>query len=286
MMPTSKRKPVNEDSIEVWRLRAFDAPDPALIEEELEEEVGEKVVLPTAEEIEAMQEMARQEGHQEGYQAGYHEGYREGFSDGENQRKILSQISENFQAELSRLDEVVAAELTSFSLEIARRVLGFSYRVDEQLVTKMVEHAIQTLPASMEPTRVLMHPDDLAVVEKQLSEDFAGRKLSFIAEDSISRGGLKLMTATTDIDGTFETRWERVTASLDALNWQGLPNRKELQVEIAENTAEKTESVIAKTKQAAVLETEVVAEDAVADTDVDAELETTEAIQDPAEAEL
>jgi hypothetical protein len=54
MMPTSKRKPVNEDSIEVWRLRAFDAPDPALIEEELEEEVGEKVVLPTAEEIEAM----------------------------------------------------------------------------------------------------------------------------------------------------------------------------------------------------------------------------------------
>jgi flagellar biosynthesis/type III secretory pathway protein FliH len=129
--------------------------------------------------------------------------------------------------------------------------------MDEQLVSKMVEHAIQALPASMEPTRVLMHPDDLAVVEKHLSEDFAGRKLSFISEASISRGGLKLMTATTDIDGTFETRWERVTASLDELDWQGLPNRKK---------------------------TEAAAEDA--DEDTDKELETSEAIQDQVEAEL
>jgi hypothetical protein len=102
-----------------------------------------------------------------------------------------------------------------------------------------------------------MHPDDLAVVEKHLSEDFAGRKLSFISEASISRGGLKLMTATTDIDGTFETRWERVTASLDALDWQGLPNRKK---------------------------TEAAAEDA--DEDTNKELETSEAIQDQVEAEL
>jgi len=261
MMPTSKRKPVKQDGVELWQMQAFDAPDSARIQEILEEESSEKVVLPTAEEIEAMQEMARQEAHQEGrqagYQEGYHEGYREGFSDGENQRKILSQMSENFQTELSRLDEVVAAELTAFSLEIARRVLGFTYRMDEQLVSKMVEHAIQALPASMEPTRVLMHPDDLAVVEKHLSEDFAGRKLSFISEASISRGGLKLMTATTDIDGTFETRWERVTASLDALDWQGLPNRKK---------------------------TEAAAEDA--DEDTDKELETSEAIQDQVEAEL
>jgi len=238
MMPTSKLTPSSPDSIEPWRLRAFDAPDPALLKE-AEEPPEEKVVLPTAEEIEAMQEMARKEA----YQEGYHEGYREGFSDGENERKILSQISENFQNELSRLDESVAAELSAYALVIARRLIGFAYQFDDQLVTRLVDQAIQALPANLEPTRVLLHPEDLGVVEKHLTETFSGRKLSFVAEPSISRGGLKLMTPTTDIDGTFETRWQRVTSSLDAPSWQDLPSRLQTEAVAIQDPAPSEETV-------------------------------------------
>jgi len=212
-----------EDLVEIWQPHAFDAP----IHSKNPEDDQEPVILPTAEEVEAMQEMARQEGRQQGYEEGYHAGYREGFSDGELQRKTLTQMAENFQNELSRLDDVVAAELTTLALSIARRVLTIAYDQDAQLVAKMVEHAIQALPGNLEPTRVLVHPEDLKAVENHLSEEFAGRHLTFIPDETISRGGLKLMTATTDIDATFETRWQRVTSVLDQIEWEPLSSRIE-----------------------------------------------------------
>lgn len=228
----------DSEDIEVWRLEAFDGPS----KEELARIAAaqqSEMKLPTAAEMEAMQELARQEA--------YHAGYREGFLEGEKQAKILSRIVENFQAELSRLDEMVAAELTAFALGIARKTLGFAYQFDSKLTGKMAEHAIQTLPATLEPTRILLHPEDLANVQHHLSEEFAGRKLSFMADATISRGGLKLMTATTDIDGTFESRWMRVTSSLDSLQWEALPSslssEKKQENEVAEQE-EVTSSLI------------------------------------------
>ena len=219
-MPMSKMDLSSQDEVEIWKLKAFDGPSQEELDRQAAADAAEEIVLPTAEELEAMQEMARQEG--------YHAGYREGFSEGEMQVKTLTHILENFQTELTRLDEVVAAQITALALGIARKTLGFAYKFDTQLVAKMVEHALQTLPASMEPTRVQLNPDDFSSVAHILSDEFSGRKLTFIPEQTISRGGLKLMTATTDIDGTFETRWDRVTASLDTIDWHPLPERAEI----------------------------------------------------------
>ncbi len=172
---------------------------------------ADTIVLPTAEEIEAMQEQARQEG--------YDAGYREGLERGGAESAALLAFSDAFHGEISRLDEAVAAEVATLALAIAQRVIGVAHQHDRTLIARVVEHALQALPANFDPARILVHPADLAVVQAHLGEEFAGRRISLAANAAVSRGGCRVQTSTTDIDGTLESRWQRVTEVLGAAPW-------------------------------------------------------------------
>lgn len=172
---------------------------------------AEPVVLPTAQEIEAMHEQVRQEG----YQAGY----REGIARGQAESQALMAFADAFHREIGRLDESVAAEVAALALAVAQRVIGVAYAADPGLVATMVEQALQALPPNLEPARVLVHPEDLAVVAQHVGEEFTGRRLTLAADRAVSRGGCRVVTATTDVDSTLETRWARITGALGSLPW-------------------------------------------------------------------
>lgn len=171
----------------------------------------EPVELPTAEQIEAMHDQARQEG--------YDTGYREGLSRGAAETRTLLAFSDAFQNEISRLDESVAAEVAALALAVAQRVIGVAYAADPGLVATMVEQALQALPPNMEPARVLVHPEDLPLVAQHIGEEFTGRRISLAADRGVSRGGCRVVTGTTDIDSSLETRWARITGALGSLPW-------------------------------------------------------------------
>jgi flagellar assembly protein FliH len=171
----------------------------------------EAVVLPTASEIEAMHEQA----HQEGYQAGYDEG----LARGQAETRTLLDFADAFQHEITRLDETVAAEVAALALAVAQRVIGVAYAADPGLVATMVEQALQALPPNLEAARVLVHPEDMAVVAQHIGEEFTGRRITLAADRMVSRGGCRVMTATTDIDSSLETRWARITGALGSLPW-------------------------------------------------------------------
>jgi flagellar assembly protein FliH len=186
----------------------------------------EEVVLPTAAELEAMQEQARQEG--------YDSGYREGLAQGQAETQTLLAFSDTFHREIHRLDEAVAAEVATLALAIAQRVIGAAYTSDPELVTRMVEVGLQHLPANLDAARVLLHPDDLATVTQHVGAGFAGRNITLVADRTISRGGCRVLSATTDIDGTLESRWARVTEVLGSQPWVPLPTRPDDGADCAE----------------------------------------------------
>jgi flagellar assembly protein FliH len=169
----------------------------------------EAVVLPTAGEIEAMHEQA----HREGYEAGHAEGLARGLA----ASRTLLDFADAFQHEITRLDETVAAEVAALALAVAQR--GVAYAADPGLVATMVEQALQALPPNLEAARVLVHPEDLAVVAQHIGEEFTGRRITLAADRMVSRGGCRVMTATTDIDSSLETRWARITGALGSLPW-------------------------------------------------------------------
>lgn len=172
---------------------------------------SEPVVLPTASEIEAMHDQARQEG--------YDVGYREGLARGQAESQVLLDVSDAFHREITRLDESVAAEVAALALAVAQRVIGVAYAADPGLVATMVEQALQALPPNLETARVLVHPEDVSLVVQHIGQEFTGRRVAIAADRSVSRGGCRIVTATTDIDSTLETRWARITGVLGSLPW-------------------------------------------------------------------
>ena len=170
--------------------------------------------FPTAEELETLQEQARQEG--------YDAGYREGLAQGQPESAALLAFSDAFHAEITRLDEAVAAEVASLAMSIAQRVIGVAHHTDPTLVARVAEHALQALPANFDPARIQLNPADLAVVHQHLGEEFAGRRITLSGNPGVTRGGCRVMTSTTDIDGTLESRWLRVAEVLGGQPWPGL----------------------------------------------------------------
>lgn len=196
----SKRRMSPEAEVERWHFTPLDDPSP------------HSFVPPTVEQIAEIEAAAREDG--------YRQGFGQGLHDGQLRLKIMSALVDSFQLEIQKLDAAVGHELVALATEIARRVVEVELKSDVTLLPRMIERALQSLPSTLEPTRLLVNPQDLDVISQYLEHEFAGRKLSFIPDPTIGPGGCKLLTATSTIDATLETRWARITTMLDADPWR------------------------------------------------------------------
>jgi flagellar assembly protein FliH len=161
------------------------------------------VALPTASQVEGIQQQARNEG----YQAGHAEGLQK--AAGENQR--VADLLGVFE---QQIDEQVARELLALSLDIARQVLHQALKVNPELLLGVVREAIGTLPHVNQGAHLILHPDDAALVRDRMGEQLAHSGWKIFEDARIERGGARIETANSQIDASLETRWNRVVAAL------------------------------------------------------------------------
>ncbi len=175
-----------------WQLASFDGPR------------GRG--LPTAAEMERVHQQAREEGRA----AGYQEGRKRGEADAQRLAALLASA----QAGLSQLDQAVADQLLALALEIARRIVSEALAARPELICPVVQEAVRCLPEFEQPVRILLHPEDAALVQSQLAAQAAAGGWLIAADGAIERGGCRLRTATTEVDATLSGRWQRVLAAL------------------------------------------------------------------------
>lgn len=184
--------------------------------------------LPTAEEIERMQEAAREEaraeGHAEGLAAGQEEGRRQGHEEGlqrgyEEGRQHAQAEAERFGAlvgdldkALTELDHGVAEELMALALALTRKMVRQTYELHPEAVLEMVRAALHELPQN--GARIRMHPDDAALAREYLGEQLEHGGHRLVEDDTLTRGGCVVQAGDTQIDASIETRWRRVVESL------------------------------------------------------------------------
>lgn len=162
--------------------------------------------LPTAAQMEEMQRQSREEGRAAGYQ--------EGLKQAEQEAHRLRALLDGVQRDLARMDETIADQLLALALDISRRMLGEALKVRPELVLTVVQEAVRCLPDFENPVRVLLHPEDAALVQLHLAAQVAASGWLIVPDNSIARGGCKLATATAEIDATLPGRWTRVLAAL------------------------------------------------------------------------
>ena len=165
-------------------------------------------------ELEAIREQARRMGHAEGLAQGRADGLHAGRIESAQEMLHLQQMAETFGSEIARANEVIAADMLDLGLDLAKAMLKTSLEIRPELVLPVVAEAIRYLPSLQQPALLFLHP-----LDAKLAREFIGDELSKagwrVTEDAhLERGGCRVETPTNQIDGSLQTRWQRIAAAL------------------------------------------------------------------------
>ncbi|WP_300440364.1 flagellar assembly protein FliH [Zoogloea sp.] len=168
--------------------------------------------LPTADDIERIHEEARKEG--------YSAGYEEGTARGRMEAMQFHGLVQGLETSLTALDREVAEEVLSLAIEVARQMVRNSLETHPESTAELIREALLQLPQAH--ALIHLHPDDVAMARDYLGEQLTHAGHRLVEDPSISRGGVRIDAAGSQIDATVQTRWRRIMDNLGRnIHWDG-----------------------------------------------------------------
>jgi len=133
----------------------------------------------------------------------------------QQQREEMRQVVAGLQSLTRTVEQRLAADVLGVSLELARLVLRESLRLKPERMLEALREGMASLPTLSEQVTLVLHPADAQLLRGLPDEARALQMPWRIVEDGqMTRGGFKLETVSTEVDGTLEMRWQRVIAAL------------------------------------------------------------------------
>lgn len=166
---------------------------------------------PTPEEAEAaerarLREAARAEGYAEGLTAGRQEA--------EQACGRMKQLAESFGTTLDNFDFRLSDMLLALALDVARQVVAGELSARPERILDVVNLALKQMAESTREARLLLHPDDAALVRPHLDQVLDKTRLRIVEDVRIVRGGCLIETPQGDLDATLPARWRQVVQVL------------------------------------------------------------------------
>jgi len=177
-----------------WELDSFDVPAAV--------SAKESVVLPTPAQLDEIRRKAQEEG--------YAKGYREGRDKVNAEAQRLQQIMLVLAQDLQRFDQEVADDLLGLALTISKQVVRQTIELKPGMILAVVNHVLGQLPLSHQRARLVLHPQDAALVRESLGEQLKQSNWEIIESAEVTRGGCRVEAPECEIDATLERRWQRV----------------------------------------------------------------------------
>jgi flagellar assembly protein FliH len=115
---------------------------------------------------------------------------------------------------LDQLDTEVETELVHLALAIGKQLVRRELKVDPTQVIGIVRHTVSLLPIAARDIRVHLHPDDAAIVNAKLATPTGERDWVVVEDPLLARGGCRVTTNTSSIDGRLESRLAAAAAAL------------------------------------------------------------------------
>ncbi len=192
------------------------------------------LALPTARDLEAVFETAREQGRREGHEQGYAEGREAGLRAGREQAQAeletLRGLLRGLRGRVDSLDAELESSLVALALELARQVLVHELRTQPQQVLEVMQKALAAFPARAGVPWVRLHPDDAALV-RELAPELEESGLTLLPDGTLQRGDLvlgagpeaarahpdrrwRVRDAQAELDLRLEERWRQVMARL------------------------------------------------------------------------
>lgn len=207
-------------------------------------EVEEPAPL-TAQEIEAIRQSAYEEGFTQGKEEGFSKGYEEGKSSGHEEgletghqagietglnegKATIDQLAQEWQTlinqlhkPLAELEKNVEEQLLHLVVQLTQAITLQEAKTNPDIITSAISQGVKILPAQEEKTQILIHPDDIKIVEEQFGRNYIieqGWKL--LAAPQLERGSCQIENSTSNVDLTIKSRMADVLESFlqDALH--------------------------------------------------------------------
>lgn len=153
------------------------------------------------------------EGHKEGFAQGHAEGYAAGLAQTQEQAQALQVLLVALPQAMRTADTEVAEDLLALAIDIAQQVVSQTLAFDPQHMLALVRNLLRMEPVLSGTPRLLLHADDVALVQQHLADELTLAGWRIRTDPTIQRGGCRVHAASGALDATLETRWERVTAA-------------------------------------------------------------------------
>jgi flagellar assembly protein FliH len=171
---------------------------------------------------------------QEARQSGYQDGYRNGLAALESYKQTQTAQMAAFMSDqvgtvvrelhhrLEALEQQLAGRVARVALELARQVVRAEIQQNPEHVLEVAEQALSALLSSARQIVLRLHPEDLHLVQAQLTEVLSARGVRLLPDVGLTRGGCVVESDIATVDATVEARWDRSAASLgQRLAWHG-----------------------------------------------------------------
>lgn len=177
------------------------------------------VVKPvTAGELNSLHQSAHEEGFEQGRKEGQEVGRREGIEQGrqqvQQQTGRLDQLIHALDQPFKDLDDQVEQEIVTLVISLVRQLVRREIKLDPNSIVGVVREALLALPVSSRNIRVVLHPDDAVLVREVFDMGDTEQNWELMEDPLVQHGGCKVMTDTSQIDATLESRINNLVAPL------------------------------------------------------------------------
>lgn len=177
---------------------------------------------PDPAELDRLREAARTAGLAQGREQGFAEGHAQGHAAGlaageaelREQAAQLQALAGALPGALQAAHDEVAQAVVALALDIARQVVHRSLETKPELLLPLVRELLHREPALQGDPRLLLHPLDAELVNRQLGSELDAAGWQVRPDDTVSRGGCLVQASSGTCDASLETRWARVQAAL------------------------------------------------------------------------
>lgn len=196
-------------------------------------------------ELRALREQARAAAQQEGYEAGFaqgrEEGYQQGLTEGrqtgEQQFESLRQerlaplavLASEFRQALNQLDDDIADTLVDLALATGRRLAGEAFDAHPEQVLARVRDLLHEEPLFSGQPRLWLHPDDLALIDDELTGELSAAGWKTQPDATLERGGCRVTGPEGELNASREARWEALLARTRRRSERAQDNKPEAQ---------------------------------------------------------
>jgi flagellar assembly protein FliH len=151
---------------------------------------------------------------------GYAEGLAAGKAEAEQSCGRMKQLAESFGTTLDNLDFRLADMVLDLALDVASQVVAGELAARPERILDVVNLALKQMAESSREARLLLHPDDAALVRPHLDQVLDKNRLRIVEDVRIVRGGCLIETPQGDLDATLPARWRQVVQVLGSnQNW-------------------------------------------------------------------